>query len=107
MRIERHAAVIEHDLPEIYAFIAQNDRAAAERVLDAVDATLGRIEKQPESGVIYRTRNVNLHDLRMIPVDGFPNYLVFYRIGKGIVFVLYIVHGARHLPRLFQSDSRG
>jgi len=35
-RIDRHSAVIEQDLPDIYAFIAERDPAAAERMLDAV-----------------------------------------------------------------------
>jgi toxin ParE1/3/4 len=106
VRIERHSAVIENDLPEIYAFIARDDLAAAERVLDAVEATLERIGQQPESGVVYRTRNANLRGVRMIPVSGFANYLVFYRIGEVAVNVLYVVHGARHLPRFFRSESR-
>jgi len=28
-RIDRHSAVIEHDLPDIYSFIAERDLAAA------------------------------------------------------------------------------
>ena len=39
-------------------------------------------------------------------MDGFPNYLVFYRIGAEAVRVLYVVHGARHLPRLFRREPR-
>jgi plasmid stabilization system protein ParE len=40
-RIDRHSAVVEQDLPEIYSFIAQRDPAAAERVLDAVKKLFG------------------------------------------------------------------
>lgn len=39
VRIERHPAVIEDDLPGIHAHIARDNPAAAERLLDAVDAT--------------------------------------------------------------------
>lgn len=44
--------------------------------------------------------------LRMLPVSGFNNYLIFYRIEGDAVRVLYVVHGARHLPRLFQRERR-
>ena len=106
MRIERHGAVIEDDLPAIYAFIAKDDRAAAERVLDAVDTTLALLASQPECGVVFPSRNPSLRGMRMLPVTGFSNYLVFYRITGDAVRVLYIVHGERHLPRLFRRERR-
>jgi plasmid stabilization system protein ParE len=42
----------------------------------------------------------------MLPVNGFPDYLLFYRLEAEAVRVLYVVHGARHLPRLFRSEPR-
>jgi hypothetical protein len=42
--------------------------------------------------------------VRMLPISG--NYLVFYRLESDSVRVLYIVHGARHLLRLFRRESR-
>lgn len=106
MRIERHPAVIEADLPGLYAHIAQDNPTAAERVLDAVEATFSEIATQPGLGVNYPTRNPRLHAMRMLPVSGFSNYLVFYRIEDAAVRVLYVVHGARHLPRLFRREQR-
>jgi toxin ParE1/3/4 len=97
---------IEHDLPEIYAFIAKDDPVAADRVLDAVDATFSQLTQQPGSGVIYPTRSPALQDVRLLPVHGFHNYLVFYRIEGDAVRVLYVVPGARHLPRLFRRERR-
>lgn len=107
MRLERHAAVVAEDLPHIYASIARDNPAAAERVLDAVEATFDQLTRQPESGVTYRSRNRNLPDVRMLPVIGFANYLVFYRIETDEVRILYVVHGARHLPRFFLREPRG
>ena len=106
MRIERHPAVIEDDLPDIHAHIARDNTAAAERVLDAVAATFAHIAAQPESGVQYPSRNPQMKAVRMLPVSGFNNYLVFYRIEAEAVRVLYVVHGARHLLRLFQRERR-
>lgn len=106
MRIEPHAAVLADDLPAIYAFIARDDPAAVERVLAAVQATFDQLILQPECGVGYPARSAKLADLRMLPVNGFTNYLVFYRVEAEAIRILYVVHGARHLPRLFRRESR-
>lgn len=82
LRLERHPAVVEQDLPEIYVFIAQDDPAAAERVLDAVEAAFSQLTRHPESGVVFPTRNPKLKRMRMLPLDGFPNYLIFYAIAS-------------------------
>ena len=76
-RIDRHSAVIEQDLPDIYAFIAERDPAASERVLNAVEETLAQLAQHPDCGAPYPTRNQKLQGLRMLPVIGFQNYLVF------------------------------
>lgn len=89
-----------------YAFIARHDRAAAERVLEAAEATFHEIAAQPGIGVDYPTRSARLRDVRMIPVSGFGHYLVFYRAAEDAVRVLYVVHGARHLPPLFRRELR-
>ena len=106
MRIEPHAAVLADDLPAIYAFIARDNPTAAEEVLNAVEATFEQLARQPECGVIYPTRNLQLQGVRMLPVNGFPNYLIFYRIEADAVRVLYVLHGARHLPRFFRREPR-
>jgi toxin ParE1/3/4 len=105
-RIERHSAVIEQDLPDIYAFIAQHDPAAAERVLDAVEKTFDQLAEQPDCGVSYPTRNPRLQELRMLPVIGFRDYLIFYRVEIESVRILYVTHGARQLARLFRREPR-
>ena len=105
-RIDRHFAIIEQDLPDIYTFIAERDPAAAERVLDAVEETFRQLARHPDCGVLYPTRNRKLQGLRMFPVSGFPNYLVFYRVETASIRILYVTHGARHLLRLFRRESR-
>jgi toxin ParE1/3/4 len=105
-RIERHSAVIEQDLPDIYAFIAQDDPVAAERVLDAVEQTLRRLARNPACGAPYPTRNRKLQGLRLFPVSGFQHYLVFYRVEKVSIRILYVTHGARHLLRLLRRELR-
>ena len=104
MRIDRHPAVLEEDLPGIYAHISRDNPAAAERLLDAVEMAFAQIAAQPEIGVLYAARNPQMKAVRMLPISG--NYLVFYRLESDSVRVLYIVHKARHLPRLFRGEPR-
>jgi toxin ParE1/3/4 len=106
VKLELHAAVLAGDLPAIYAFIARDNASAAERVLEAIRRTFNLIVREPGCGVVYRTRSPQLKGTRMFPIGGYPNYLVFYRLGDNTVRVLYVVHGARHLPRLFRGDPR-
>ena len=106
-RIERHPAVIEEDLPDLYSFIAQQDPTTAERVLDAIEETFDQLTRHPDSGVVYPTRNPKLRALRMLPVTRFRDYLIFYRVEEnGVIRILYVTHGARHLARLFRRESR-
>jgi plasmid stabilization system protein ParE len=42
----------------------------------------------------------------MLPVIGFNNYLIFYRVEADAVRILYVVHGARFLSRLFGRERR-
>ncbi len=106
VRFERHLAVVADDLPGIYAYIARDNPAAAERVLDAVAETFAQIAKLPESGIVYPSRNPRMKGVRMLPVNGFNKYLVFYRTEADVIRILYVVHGARHLPRLFGGELR-
>jgi len=106
VKIERHPAVIEDDLPGIYPHLAQGNPAAAERILDAIAETFEQIAAHPESGIAYPSRNPAMSAVRMLPASGFNNYLVFYRITADAIRILYVVHGARHLPRLFGRERR-
>lgn len=106
MTLERHPAVVASDLPRIYAFIARDDVIAAERVLEGVELTFDQLRRQPECGVQYRTGNRRLVGVRMVPVAGFENYLIFYRLEAGVIRVLYVLHGARYLRRLFRREPR-
>jgi toxin ParE1/3/4 len=106
VNLEKDGGVVQTDLPEIYAYISKADVAAADRVLDAAEQTFEHLTRHPLSGVVYRAKPVHVAELRMIPVNGFPKYLVFYTVGPNVVRILYVVHSARNLPQLFAEDRR-
>ena len=93
-------------MPVIYSFIAKDDVSAAEHVLDAIGDTFELLTREPDAGVSYKTRNSKLRGMKMIPVAGYRNYLVFYRVGAECVRILYVVHGARDLVRFLAERPR-
>lgn len=84
------------DLVEIGLFVARQDAAAANRLLDQIDQQCRQLAGFPELG---RKREELAPDLRSIPVG---NYVIFYRATRDSIQVIRILHGARDIPRLFE-----
>lgn len=85
----------EQDLIELWVYIAQDNPAAADRVLDEIDAKCHLLAEHPRLGP---ARPDIRPDLRYFPVG---SYLIFYREIPGGVEIVRVVHGARDLPDLF------
>ena len=104
-RLVRHEAV-EEDLLDIAAYIATDNVEAARRLLDAVELTFTWVCQFPLAGKRIRTPRTHLAGIRMIPVQGFREYLIFYLPSENEVKVLYVIHGARNIPILLTQDQR-
>jgi len=87
LRYERGALA---DLDEIFAYIAQDDREAAARLVARIEDAAARIAETPYMGVTTRKSR-----FRRLPVG---NYLIVYEIGRDEVVVHYVRHGARRHP---------
>jgi toxin ParE1/3/4 len=81
------------DLTEAYAYLAENSPTAADRLLDAVEATASLIAAFPEIG---RRRDELRPGVRSFRVRGFP-HLVLYRLAEDAIVLLRCLHGARNL----------
>lgn len=91
----KRTAQAEEDLIEIWVYIAQDNPAAADRLLDDIDAKCLLLADNPHLGA---ARPDIAPELRYFPVG---SYLVLYReISQGIE-VVRIAHGARRLDKLF------
>lgn len=104
-RLVRHDAV-EGDLLDIARYVAADNIEAAQRLLDAVELTFNWICQFPLAGKRIRTKQTRLAFVRMTPVQGFRNYLVFYVPSESEIKVVYVVHGARSIPNLLVQDPR-
>jgi toxin ParE1/3/4 len=87
------------DLKRHWRYIARDNVDAADRLLVAAERTFEFIAQNPEAGSQRAFRKAA--GVRSSPIRGFPNYLVFYQLRTGVVVVLRVLHGMRHLPRFF------
>lgn len=79
------------DLLEIWAFIALDDAAAADRLLDRMDAVLRSIALNPQMG---RARPDLRPGVRSFPVGA---YILFYRITADSIDVLRVLGSSRDI----------
>ncbi len=86
----------DDDLLEIAAYIARDDLAAAERLIDAIDSKFQLLANSPGLG---RRRVELAPGLRSLP---FGNYVVFYRPLADGIEVVRVLHAKRDLKRLFK-----
>lgn len=84
----------EADLIEIWLYIAADNPAAADALLDRIDLACTRLAENPGLGP---ARPDLAPDCRYSLVG---RYLILYRAIAGGIEVVRVVHGARHLPDL-------
>ena len=94
------------DAIEQAVVIAADNPGAADRFFEAIDQTLRLLAEMPEMGAARPYRAPDLQGLRMHPVRGFPQHLLFYLpLADGIELVR-VLHGKRNIERLFQPEPR-
>ena len=90
----RRTARFEADLIDIWLYIAQDNPAAADRLLDLLDQMSRALARNPQLGM---AREDIAAGVRHFPVG---RYLILYRdVGDGVEVVRY-VHGMRRLEDL-------
>ena len=87
------------DIEEILTYLATESIDAARRFAMQCDETFAWLAQAPRAGRLWRGRAARTRDVRMWPVAGFPNHLIFYRPARAGVVVLHVMSGARDLDR--------
>ena len=87
------------DLERYSSWIAVDNPEAARRLIDATEKACSLIQKHPEMGSQEKFRKQ--HGIRSWRLEGFENYLIFYRSNVETVEVLRLLHGALNLPGNF------
>ena len=100
MTFVRLTPLAETDLQRRADYLESQRRGYARRFLTAFDQTSRRITKSPQSIARYDVEHPSLSEMRVIPVDGFSNLLILFRIVDATVEILRIVHGAQDIGRM-------
>lgn len=83
--------------------IASDSPPTAVRFLEAAEATICSLREAPRRGARFRSSSLELKNLRWVPVRGFTNHLVFYRVHDDHVRIVRVLHGYRDLPSVVEG----
>ena len=89
------------DLVELADYISGNNIDAAMRFLNAAEDTIAFLAANPHIGQRFQPANELASPLRMCPINGFRNHLVFFRPADHGVEIVRVLHGARDFESLF------
>ncbi|WP_315861207.1 type II toxin-antitoxin system RelE/ParE family toxin [Anatilimnocola floriformis] len=85
------------DIVDQALYLDQRSAAAALRFLDECDATIQMLQNSPGIGGLYLTSVQRLAGIRVFPIRGFPNHLIFYFDHSTNIEIVRVLHGARDL----------
>lgn len=95
----------QQDIDEHADYIARDRPLSALEFVDAVEGAFARLADMPELGSPRAFHQTRLAGIRMWPVTGFRNYLIFYRVVDESIQVLRILHAAQDYTRFFQEEG--
>jgi toxin ParE1/3/4 len=85
------------DLVEIWSYIAEDNEAAADRIIDLLVAGFRILGQNPRLG---RSRDDLRQGCRSFVV---AQYVIVYRVANPGVQILHVLHGKRDIPGLFRQ----
>jgi len=89
------------DLFEIWAYIAENNEEAADRVEDSVFDACAFVAKNP---LIGHTRpDLTTRPLRFWTLTRYPNYVIVYRPETSPLEIVAVLHGKRNIRRILKQ----
>lgn len=89
------------DLEQIVDYISLNSTEVAHRLLQCADESFRFLQANREAGQECRFKAGGADEIRVWPVQGFRNFLIFYRPSDEGVEILRVLHGARDIESLF------
>jgi len=101
-RVSRRPEV-RRDLVEIADYVSHDNLGAALRLLDAAEETFKFLADNREAGQLLPFSPEAASAMRVWPMKGFRNYLVFYQPNEDGVEIVRVLHGARDIEALFNE----
>jgi toxin ParE1/3/4 len=103
-RIVRRRAAIEDLIDQTAWYISHAGQAVADRFVEAVERALQALLATPGIGAPRPRANPALRDLRMHPVRGFENHLLFYRPIPDGIELIRVLHGLRDIDAILKEE---
>lgn len=97
------APIVLLDLAELSDHIARDSPKSAHRFLIEARNAFEELARMPGLGGVWEDAPRRIKEMRVWPIPGFENYLIFYRQTSDGIEVVRVLHGARDLPALFGS----
>ncbi len=97
MPVIKVAAAAEEDLKEIWAYVAENNPEAANRLIKEITRRFAILRDHPHMG---REQGKLLVNLRSFAVK---NYIIFYQPFEGGIEILRVLHGSRDIGGIFEG----
>jgi plasmid stabilization system protein ParE len=88
----RYSAPALIEIDEIYNYIAKDNPLAAADVLAAIRESVDLLSRYPR-----KSRRTPRRGMRALPLSQYP-YIIFFRLRRGELEVLHVLHGARRHP---------
>ena len=86
-------------------YAEQGGDELAERFVDAVETTVGKVAESPHLGWRPYPRDPDLMELHSALVERpFRKHILFYRFTEAELFIERLIHGARDLPRRLRES---
>lgn len=93
-----HTDLAKQDLLEIWAYIAEDNPNAADKLLDTINETCALLAANPKLG---QARPDIATSMRYLPLK---NYLILYHEQATGIQVVRVIHGSRDLNALILSE---
>ncbi len=93
----------DRDIDACFSWIKKDNPAAALRFLDAMDLTCTNLSEMPRKGSTRYSEIALVHGVRVLPVRGFENHLLFYMEHEATVDIIRLLHSARDIPEALQG----
>jgi toxin ParE1/3/4 len=93
----------KEDMLQIYAYIADSNLEAADRVAKAIDDTIDYLCENPMSGNKIEFDPEN--KMRSRTVLKFRNYIIFFRQEDNTLQILRVLHSARNHQTIFSEQE--
>lgn len=85
-------------------YLLRESPDAARRFILAAENTLTQIHEARFIGRRWLSTHPRLSEIRFLRIQGFPDYLIFYRIIEDGIEAVHLMHGARDVDSVLAED---